>query len=231
LKEKTRENLLALYNGLRVCDVRDGMDAMGYFHYGSLDAQIRPLWRSRAYGIARTVRYLPYPGPMPCLSAKAYRKEWSPMYYQKICPYPWSEEIEEGDFVVIDQSGLNVGLMGSENAFGRFNEGAHGFVTNGGVRDTDEIILQKIPFWSRYIGQTMVQVRLQFDAKNIPIAVGGVQVRPDDMVVADGDGVIVVPQEIAEEVGRWAHEEQDNDKKARRRHYERAGLAFDASVE
>ena len=145
MKDKEREELLELYNDLRVCDVRDGMDAMGYFHYGSLDPRIRPLWRTRAFGIARTVRYLPYIGPVPQMSAKEYREEWTPMYYEKICPYPWSKDIEEGDFVVIDQSGLNVGLMGSANALGGFVDGVRGFVTNGGVRDTDEIILELFP--------------------------------------------------------------------------------------
>ena len=230
MNAKKRAELLRLFDDLRVCDVRDAMDAMGYFHYGSMDQNIRPLWRTRAFGLARTVRYLPYLGPEPRLSAEAYRREWTGMYYREICPYPWVDEIQEGDFVVIDQSGLNVGLMGSENSFGCFNKGARGLISNGGVRDTDELILQKIPFWSRSIAQSMVQVRLQFDAKDIPIAVGGVQIQPDDMVVADGDGVIVVPQEIALEVARWAHEEHDRDKQSRREHYRTAGRELDKTL-
>jgi 4-hydroxy-4-methyl-2-oxoglutarate aldolase len=230
VKDIKREALLELYRDLRVCDVRDAMDALGYFHFGSLDSCIRPLWRTRAYGTARTVRYLPYIGSVPHLSAQEYRQEWTPKYYESICPYPWCEDIEAGDFVVIDQSAANIGLMGSENSLKLYNQGARGFVTNGGVRDTDEIILEKVPFWSKHIGQTMVQVRLQYDAKNIPIAVGGVQIRPDDMVVADGDGIIVVPQEITEEVALWAHEEHERDKKARREHYHKAGLKFDETV-
>ena len=223
MNSQQRTELLGFFDDLRVCDVRDGMDALGYFHYGSMDPSIRPLWRTRAFGFARTARYLPYLGPEPRLSAEAYRREWTAMYYQEICPYPWVDEIEQGDFVVIDQSGLNVGLMGSDNSFGCFNRGARGFISNGGVRDTDELILQKIPFWSRSIAQSMVQVRLQFDAKNIPVAVGGVQVRPGDMVVADGDGVIVVPQAVTREVARWAHEEHNQDKQSRRKHYIKAG--------
>jgi 4-hydroxy-4-methyl-2-oxoglutarate aldolase len=230
MNTKKRAELLRLFDDLRVCDVRDAMDAMGYFHYGSMDQNIRPLWRTRAFGLARTARYLPYLGPEPRLTAEAYRREWTGMYYRDICPYPWADEIEEGDFVVIDQSGLNVGLMGSENSFGCFNKGARGLISNGGVRDTDELILQKIPFWSRTIAQSMVQVRLQFDAKNIPIAIGGVQVRPGDMIVADGDGVIVVPQEISLEVARWAHEEHDRDKQSRREHYRRAGRELDDTL-
>jgi 4-hydroxy-4-methyl-2-oxoglutarate aldolase len=231
MKDSEREALLTLFQDLRVCDVRDGMDALGYFHYGSLEPPIRPLWRTRAYGLAQTVRYLPYIGPEPRLSAEEYRREWTPMYYQKICPYPWCKEIKKGNFIVIDQSGLNVGLIGSANSLACFNDGAVGFLTNGGVRDTDEIILQKIPFWSKYIGQTMVQVRLQFDASNVPVAIEGVQIRPDDMVVADGDGVIVVPQEIADKVAAWAHEEHDQDKQSRREHYRAAGLEPDKTVE
>jgi len=230
MKDKERKGLLALYADLRVCDVRDGMDALGYFHYGSVDSDIRPVWRTLAFGVARTVRYLPFTGPVPRMSAEKYRREWTPMYYQKICSYPWCDDIQEGDFIVIDQSGLNVGLMGSANTLGCFNKGARGFVSNGGVRDTDEIIIEKVPFWSRHVGQPMVQARLQFDAKDVPVAIGGVQVRPGDMVVADGDGVIVVPREIAEEVGKWAHEEHDGDKQSRRKLYQKAGLKPDDTV-
>ncbi len=230
MKDTDREALLALYQDLRVCDVRDALDALGYFHYGSLEACIRPLWRTRAFGLARTVRYLPFVGPTPQMTPAEYRQEWTPYYYDQVCPYPWREDVAPGDFVVIDQSGLNVGLMGSENALGLFNRGARGFVSNGGVRDTDEIILEKVPFWSRSIAQTMVQVRLQYDAKNIPVAVAGVQVRPEDMVVADGDGVIVVPQQVAVEVAHWAHEEHEGDKKNRRAHYRQAGLEPDDTV-
>ena len=73
MKDQKRKEVLALYNDLRVCDVRDAMDALGYFHNGSLNPQIRPLWRTRAYGFARTVRFLPYTGHIPQLSAEHYR--------------------------------------------------------------------------------------------------------------------------------------------------------------
>jgi regulator of RNase E activity RraA len=225
-----RQEVLRLYHDLRVCDVRDGMDAMGYFHHGTLDPSFRPLWRTRAFGIAKTVRYLPYRGPEPRMSAKEYREEWTPMYYNEICTYPWTQNIEEGDFIIIDLSGLNVGLIGSCNGLGIFTDGARGFVINGGVRDTDELILEQVPVWSTSIAQTMVQVRLEYDAHNIPIAVGGVQVQPGDIIVADGDGVIVVPGEIARDVAHWAHDEHEHDKQERRTLYEKADLEFDGTV-
>ena len=55
---------------------------------------------------------------------------------------PQVEEIEPGDFVVLDQGGVNAGLCGSNNTLDCVKRGVSGFVTNSGVRDTDEIILQ-----------------------------------------------------------------------------------------
>jgi regulator of RNase E activity RraA len=99
------------------------------------------------------------------------------------------------------------------------------------VRDTDEIIIQKIPFWSKFVSQSMVQGRLQFDAADIPVLVNNVLVHPGDVVVADGDGVIVVPQDIAFDVARYARRELDNDKAARRKMYTDLGMALDHTVQ
>lgn len=224
-----RQELLELYAGLRVADVRDGMDWMMMHHYGSMTPDIRPLFRTRAYGIARTVRYLPYEGPIPAMSPEEY-SEWSGWYYGNVCTYPWIEEIEEGDFIVIDQSGVDAGLMGSNNSLTGWRNGARGYVTNGGVRDTDELILQRIPFWSKFISQKMVQGRLRFDAKDIPVNVGGVVIYPGDVVVADGDGVIVVPRQIAREVAHHARRELTQDKASRRQLYEELGMELDDTV-
>jgi 4-hydroxy-4-methyl-2-oxoglutarate aldolase len=228
--DKDRRNaLLALYDGLRVADVRDGMDWLMRHHQGSMSPDVRPLFRTRVVGIAKTARYIPYTDPILEMSPEEYA-EWVGWYYREVCPYPWMDDIEDGDFCVIDQSGVDAGLMGSNNSLGGFGKGVRGFVTNGGVRDTDELIIQRVPFWSRFISQSMVQGRLQFDACNIPVTVNCVQVHPDDVVVADGDGVIVVPQDIAFDVARYARQELDNDKMGRRRIYEALGMELDHTV-
>jgi 4-hydroxy-4-methyl-2-oxoglutarate aldolase len=224
-----RDEILNLYSDLRVADVRDGMDWNLLHWKGSMSPDIRPLWRTRAVGIARTARYLPYAGSIPNLTPEEYT-EWQGWYYNNVCIYPWMEELEVGDFVVIDLSGVNVGLCGSNNALAAWQKGVRGFVSSDGVRDTDEIILQKIPFWSRYCSQGMVQGRIQYEAHNIPVEVGGVLVNPGDMVVADSDGVIVVPREKAAEVARYAHQELRNDKAARRKMYEAEGRTLDDTV-
>jgi regulator of RNase E activity RraA len=221
--------LLELYQGLRVADVRDGMDWNMMHHYGSMSPDIRPLFRTRAFGIARTARYLPFQGPVPKLTPEEYT-EWSGWYYGEVCTYPWMDDVEEGDFIVIDQSGVDVGLMGSSNGLGGVKRGVRGYVSNGSARDTDELILQQVPFWCKFTSQKMDQGRIQFDAKDVPVAVGGVVVYPGDVVVADGDGVIVVPRKIAREVAKYARRELDHDKVDRRKLYEELGMALDETV-
>ena len=229
MAKSERDKLLELYKDLRVADVRDGMDWNMMHHYGSMSPSIRPLWRTRAVGIARTARYLPYEESIPTMTPEEYT-QWSSWYYQNICTYPWMKAIERGDFIVIDQSGVDVGLMGSNNSLAGVRDGAAGYVTNGGVRDTDELILQKVPFWSAMISQGMVQGRVRFDAMDIPVSVGGVQVHPGDVVVADGDGVIVVPHKMALDVAQYAHQELANDKVGRRKLYEALGMELDETV-
>ena len=52
-KNKEDLELLELFEPLRVADVRDGMDWMGYHHYGTMDYKIRPLYRTKAVGIGK----------------------------------------------------------------------------------------------------------------------------------------------------------------------------------
>ena len=224
-----REQLLYMYRDLRVADVRDGMDWMMLHTHGSMNVDIRPLWRTRAVGIARTARYVAYQGAIPKMTPQEYT-QWQGWYYSNVCTYPWITEIEPGDFIVLDQGGVNAGLCGSNNTLDCVKRGVAGFVTNSGVRDTDEIILQKIPFWSKFCSQAMVQGRLQYEERNIPIEVGGVMVSPGDIIVADGDGVIVVPQQMAFDVAREARHEFANDKVSRREKYQALGMELDDTV-
>ena len=126
---------------------------------------------------------------------------------------------------------VDAGLMGSENALGAKIKGARGFVMNGGgIRDTDEVIKEEIPVWSYFVSQKMDQVRIRYDAKDIPVSIGGVVICPGDIIVADGDGVIAVPRKIAKDVAKYAHRELFNDKNARREKYEKLGWELDESV-
>lgn len=230
LTREQREELLRLYKPLRVADVSDGMDWNMLHDVGLVSRDIRPVWRPvRFAGFAKTVRYVPTNRKVPTMSPEeytAYVQEW----YQNICKYPFADLLEPGDVLCVDASNLDVGLLGSNNVLEFMNRGVVGVVTNGGCRDTDEIIRQRNPVFCRYISRTMVIGRLEFSDMMQPIDIGGVLVRPNDIVVADGDGVIVVPLEKAYDVARYALQELTKDKESRRRLYEAAGMELDETV-
>ena len=227
-----REEILNLYKDMRVTDVRDGMDWMGYHHYNSMTPKMRPLWRTRSIGFALTARYIPYNEPVPQGRIGSSYTEWSNWYYAEVCPSPWRYEAQKYDMIVIDQSGLNVGVMGSNNSFQVMAlTGASGFVINGFIRDTDEVIAEKIPVWSFGCAQTMDQGRIQYESHNTKINCDGVCVEPEDLVIADNDGVIVVPRKMIFEVAKFAAQEMGNDKPMRKWLYEKAGLPFDKTVD
>ena len=227
---KSKKEILEMYKHFRVTDVRDGMDWCGYHHYGTVHHSIKPLWRTKAIGFARTARYLPYEGPAPKVTGDEYT-QWSNWYYGNVCTDNWAHDIESGDFVCLDICGLDVGLLGSNNTLNCVNKGAVGFMLNGGgIRDTDEVILQKIPVWTKHVSQPMDQARIRYCEKDIPIAIGGVAIYPGDLVVADGDGVVIVPKKLILDVYKYSYQEMKNDKISRRSLYENAGREPDETV-
>jgi len=232
-----QQDLLSLFVGLRVTDVCDGLDAVGLIDTCTMDWQIRPLWRDteqfthRIAGFAHTLRFVPTHRVVPRPLDLDEYKEWKSRWYRELAPGP-REPVRPGEILVIDAAEVgDVGFIGSNNAQGWINDGARGVVTNGGCRDTDELILQRIPVYSRRIARGIRPGRLEWDAENIPVACGGVRVHPGDIVVADGDGVIVVPIAHAEAVAQIAREIANDDKKGRRAKYDRAGLDADFTLE
>lgn len=227
-----KEEILNLYSKMRCTDVRDGMDWMGYHHYGTMSEYMRPLWPTKAMGFALTARYVPYDRPVPQGKIGKEYTEWSNWYYKEICSNPWKYDVQKYDMIVINQCNLSVGVMGSMNSLVHIAlKGASGYVIDGGIRDTDEVIDERIPVWSKKRIQPMDQARIQYDAHNVKINCDGVCVNPGDLVVADGDGVIVVPKDILYDVAKYAAQEMNNDKPWRKYLYIKAGLPLDESVD
>lgn len=237
--ERDDAAILALYEGLRVADVSDGMDMAGLRDVGLMDTRMEALWRDVdamrhvMRGIAVTVRYVPtnrvVPNPMPDSVFQAWEGEW----YQEISSEPFTEFIEPGSIVVIDASGNgDTGSVGSYNALFWYSLGARGIVTTGSVRDTDEIVKQQIPVYMdpAQRGRGIRPGRNEVESVQRPVEIGGVLVRPGDVIVADGDGVIVVPREYAEPVARAARRILDQDKQGRRNLYEQLGWPLDQTV-
>lgn len=229
--------ILKLYAGLRVADVSDGMDMVGLPDTGLMDPAIRPLWRDteefrhQFVGIAVTVRYVPTNRARPKLTLEEFPK-WESDWYRRISPEPFTALLREGSALVIDgaEDG-DTGTIGSNNILGWKARGLRGVVTSGGARDTDEIIKQRVPLYYRRPARGIRPGRNEVESVNRPVMCGGVLVRPGDVVVADGDGVIVVPREHAETVAKAARVILENDKAGRRKLYEKLGIPLDRTVQ
>jgi 4-hydroxy-4-methyl-2-oxoglutarate aldolase len=228
--------LLKRFDGLRVADVSDGMDAVGLPDVGLMDPRIAPLWRDleafshRFCGVAVTVRYVPTNRRASPASPEEFKK-FEGRWYRELSPEPFVGLLRAGSVVVIDgHEDGDTGTIGSNNIMLWKTRGAVGVVTSGGARDTDEIIKEKIPLYFRGPGRGIRPGRNEVESVNRPVTVGGVMVRPGDVVVADGDGVVVVPREHAEAVARAARAELEADKAARRKLYQKLGLPADPTV-
>ena len=229
--------ILALFDGLRVADVSDGMDRAGLADVGLVAAEIGPLWRDtkkfthRITGIAVTARYVPTQQPrQPAMETDEFNR-WVGQWYSERSPEPFVPLLREGSVLVIDEAPhTDVGSIGSNNIMSWRLRGCVGVVTSGTARDTDEIAAQGVPLYYREPGRGIRPGRNEIESVNRPIVVGGVLVMPGDVVVADGDGVIVVPRADAERVAKYARETLEGDKAARRGLYERLGLPEDDSV-
>jgi regulator of RNase E activity RraA len=231
--------VLAAFDGLRVADVSDGMDFAGLPNTGLMDPAIHPLWKDtttyahRFIGIALTVRYVPTQQPTAAagLDYEAFRA-WEGTWYNERSSEPFAELLRPGTALVIDEApDADVGSIGSFNILAWQLAGAVGVVTDATARDTDEIITQRVPLYLRKPGRGIRPGRNEVESINRPVVVGGVLVRPGDVIVADGDGVIVVPRAQALKVAGFAHRIIEADKEGRRSLYERAKREPDASLD
>ena len=234
--EADRE-VLALFEGLRVADVSDGMDRAGLQNVGLVSPEIRPLWRDtrhfthRIVGVAVTARYVPTNlQPAGHRPEEAF-DEWVGHWYKEYSSEPFVPLLREGSVLVIeDAESVDVGSIGSNNILGWTARGCVGVVTSATARDTDEIAAQRVPLYFKQPGRGIRPGRNEIESVNRPVVVGGTLVMPGDVIVADGDGVIVVPRRAAQEVAEHARKIIDGDKAGRRKHYERLGLPLDDSV-
>lgn len=235
--EEEDATVLELFKGLRVSDVADGMDAVGLQNIGLMDPDIHPLWRDtkhythRIIGVAVTARYVPTNKPPAGRMPVEEYDKWAGQWYSQLSSEPFVPFIRKGTALVIeDAENVDVGSIGSNNIMGWRVRGCVGVVTSATARDSDEIITEGVPLYFKKPGRGIRPGRNEIESVNRPIVCGGVLVMPGDVIVADGDGVIVVPRERAEEVAAYAQKILEGDKAGRRSLYKRLGLPEDDSV-
>jgi 4-hydroxy-4-methyl-2-oxoglutarate aldolase len=232
------QKILKAFDGLRVADVTDGMDFVGLKNIGLMDPEIHPVWkdfkdyRHRFIGIAVTVRYVPTQRPPPPagLSYEEFRAREG-KWYNELSYEPFGELIRPGTAVIIDEApNADVGSIGSNNIMSWKLKGAVGVVTDATARDTDEVATEQMPLYLRKVGRGIRPWRNEVESVNRPVVVGGVLVNPGDVIVADGEGVQVVPRDVALTVADFAHKIIEADKVGRRELYKKLGLPDDPSV-
>ncbi len=234
MNEQERRALLERCQGIRVTDWHDAMDTLGHFDRGLMNPDVRPLWRDMdefahcIVGFAFTLRYVPSTDTIVADGPEDFRRQESEWYGREP---GWGAELRPGDLIVIDGSETrDTGYVGSMNSLVWLSKGAVGIVTNNGVRDTDELIKQKVPVYCDGFSRGIIPGRIELDGYGEPVECGGVYVNPGDLVIADGDGVMVIPPGLVEDALEIAAEIQRNDQQARARFYGQLDLPPDFTL-
>ncbi|WP_210769251.1 RraA family protein [Occultella kanbiaonis] len=111
------------------------------------------------------------------------------------------EAIPDGAVCVWATGGDNESAQwGEVMTMAAIRRGCRGAVIDGGVRDTDKVLPQKFPVFTRYRSSNGMMGRFRLTSWGTDIVIGGVTIRPGDLVLGDLDGVIIVPAELAERV-------------------------------
>jgi regulator of RNase E activity RraA len=222
-----------LYKYLRVVDVCDALDGIGYFDLTLMSAEVRPLWLGMEFwGPALTMRCVPANRPMWKLDTTEEIVDAHGIWFKEVGSIGPGDTIRPGHVIVTDTGGAGeVGCWGSANSMAMVTSGAVGIVTDGYARDTAELALQKTPVCARKRGRTIIPGRIEVVELEARIGCGGVQVRPGDIVGCDDDGVVVVPLEVAEEVAVHARAVLLSDMKARSDLYRRLDKEPDSTVD
>lgn len=142
---------------------------------------------TRAIGRARTVRYAP-----------ALESVVANPYHESI---DFIDSVGEGEMIIISTADSNdSGFWGELFSAAAMGAKVSGVITDGNLRDTDKIVDLGFPAFSRSRRPIDFRARMRVIASDVAVVVSGVRIAPGDLVMADDDGVVVVPQEHEEEV-------------------------------
>ncbi|WP_077798279.1 4-carboxy-4-hydroxy-2-oxoadipate aldolase/oxaloacetate decarboxylase [Streptomyces sp. JHA26] len=125
------------------------------------------------------------------------------------------EQCGEGDVLVVTTTSPSTdGMFGELFATALQRRGVRGLVINAGVRDTQELREMGFAAWSRAVS-AQGTVKATGGSVNVPVAVDGQVIRPGDVIVADDDGVVVVPRERARRVAEASEAREEKEAASR----------------
>ena len=136
------------------------------------------------------------------------------------------EQCQKGDIVVVGCTSDNTdGMFGELLATALRARGVSGLIIDAGCRDVRPISEMGFPVWSKAISAKGT-VKSTLGCVNIPVVCAGVNVEPGDVVVADDDGVVVIPRSLAVETAQKAQKRKD-DEDGKRKQLEAGTLSLD----
>ncbi|SIR73429.1 fumarylacetoacetate hydrolase family protein [Microbacterium sp. RURRCA19A] len=156
---------------------------------------------NRFVGTARTLRFLPHREDLFAARGGGYNAQKRAF-----------DAVEQGEVLVIEARGeRGSGTLGDILAIRAHARGAAAIVTDGGVRDAEAVAAVGIPVFTAGPHPAVLGRRHVPWETDVAIGCGGTTVEPGDILVGDGDGVIVLPPALAEEVvdAALAQEEED----------------------
>ncbi len=187
-KDKSPDfDMVSAFRDLATPNVSDALDRLGI--KGQVNG-ILPLW----HGCPKIV------GP-----AKTIKLSTEGDYSTAIGTLEAIEAGNKGDILVIDNGGLTtVNSFGGIASFSARHLGFAGCIIDGATRDVDEMAQLEFPVYARGRVVTSVRGRTAFIGHSIPVMIGDVCVEPGDMIFADDNGVVIIPNTQVEEVAYLA---------------------------
>ena len=163
-------------------------------------------------------------GPMPLFNAgervvgRAFTLRFVPAREDLATPESWSsprstraaiEDMPEGCIAVVDAMGVqDAGIFGDILTARMRKRGVAALITDGVVRDGEGVDGTGLPVWCTGVAAPASVAGLTFVGWQEPVGCGGVAVYPDDVVVADGDGAVLIPQALVAEVANAAVDQE-----------------------
>ncbi|HEX2552842.1 MAG TPA: ribonuclease activity regulator RraA [Microvirga sp.] len=163
-------------------------------------------------------------GPMPRFNAgerlvgRAFTLRFVPAREDLATPESWSsprstraaiEDMPEGCIAVVGAMGVeDAGIFGDILVARMRKRGVTALVTDGVVRDGEGVEGAGLPVWCSGVAAPASVAGLTFVGWQEPIGCGGVAVFPDDVIVADGDGAVLIPQALVEDVAKAAVDQE-----------------------